>query len=37
MAIDQITSGEVLNNANIGMKGVETGKKAEKPEMPLTL
>ena len=30
MAIDQITSGEVLNSANIGAKGVDSGKKAEK-------
>ena len=32
MAIDQITSGEVLNSANIGAKGVDSGKKAERAE-----
>ena len=32
MAIDQITSGEVLNSANVGLKGVDSGKKAEKAE-----
>ncbi len=30
MAIDQITSNEVLNNAALGAKGVKSGEKAEK-------